>query len=148
MRMLATRRSAGVAACLVAVLIALSGCRTATSDKNLVTIEYDRFRELVDLGPEHGVVILDVRPRSAYQQGHIPGALNIPMPEITRRDPRLSEASVIVVYGPGLESPLAPAAAKKLIALGYADVLEFRRGLERWRDRGGEIVESTSEASP
>lgn len=139
--------AAWVSGLLLAATLALAGCRTTTSDKDIVTVSYDRFRQLAQADDDEPVLVLDVRSAQAYQQGHIPGGINIPMPELDRRDPRLTNASRIIVYGPGPESPLSPAATKKLIAMGYRHVLDFRGGLQTWRERGGEIAQSTRQAA-
>jgi len=36
---------------------------------------------------DHRVVILDVLPQEAYENGHIPGAINIPVARIRERAP-------------------------------------------------------------
>jgi len=34
---------------------------------------------------EEGVQVIDIRPPAAFEQGHIPGAINIPMSELPSR---------------------------------------------------------------
>ena len=88
---------------------------------------------------------LDTREPADFAAGHIPGALNIPLPELDRRDPRLAEATRILVYAQGYDSPLSPAAAKKLISLGYQNVYDFRGGAELWKAEGNELVQNENE---
>ena len=47
-----------------------------------------------------GAVLLDVLPRIAYEEGHIPGALNLPVAEIPTRVRRLlpDRSREIIVY--------------------------------------------------
>jgi rhodanese-related sulfurtransferase len=49
---------------------------------------------------DHRVVILDVLSPEAYANGHIPGAINIPVAEIRRRAPTElpDRAQKIIVY--------------------------------------------------
>jgi rhodanese-related sulfurtransferase len=49
---------------------------------------------------DHRVVILDVLPPEAYENGHIPGAINIPVAQIRARAPieLPDRAQPIIVY--------------------------------------------------
>ena len=133
-----------------AVLVAIAamlptGCNTSvkTSDENLEIIGYERLMEL--LADERSPVLLvDVRKPKSYAQGHIPGAVNIPVLQLKPNDPKLGEAQEIVVYSEGWTplrtDRLSGAAAKKLLAMGYVGVNDFRGGLELWRNEGGQVV--------
>lgn len=115
-----------------------AGCNNApkTFDTSVEPITYedfkDRFRIARDEGKEKELVIVDVRSRDLYVDGHIPGAINIPLPEMTAADPRLNDAKHIVVYGHDYEDMLGIAGAKKLVALGYEGVRHYRDGFEDW----------------
>lgn len=134
--------------CAVALLILGAGCEPGphVTDADLQVLDTAGLRELRETAPE-SLVLVDVRSPEAYQQGHIPGALNVPMPELRRDDPRLREAGYVAVYGRDWQTALAAAAAKKLIALGYANVYEYRGGLRAWRAEGGAVVEESGEES-
>lgn len=125
---------------LVTAVPLLAGCggRT-TSDRDLVLVEY---ADLVKMQAEaEQLAIVDVRPAERFAEGHIPGAVNIRLAEMQRDDPRLSEATPIVVYGRDWQDPRGPAGAKELIRLGYGQVYDFRGGLELWEARGGAVVQ-------
>lgn len=47
---------------------------------------------------ESSAVFLDVRPASAYSAAHIPGALNIPLNELTQRLHELDPSQPIITY--------------------------------------------------
>ncbi len=126
----------------IAIASMSAGCKSGprTSDTDLQTIDYARFVELRQASEQEPVVVIDVRPAEDYRRGHIPGAINIPLPNLDKRDPRLSAATRLIVYASGSSSPLSPAAAKKLIAIGYTGVYDFRGGTQLWRAKGGELV--------
>lgn len=130
---------------LVLALAGVAGCQTTTSDEDIVPIDYEGVLELREPEREEQVVMVDVRSPRAHQQAHIPGAVNIPLPELDRGDPRLAEATRLIIYGADGRSGLAAAATKKLISLGYSNVYELRGGLARWREEGGEVVEPGAE---
>lgn len=128
------------------VTAVLVGCdATKTSDEDIDRIEYAQVRRLLDNSAKEKAVLVDVRPASQYQAEHLPGAINIPLPQIVSRDGRLAEARRIIVYGNDFRDPLSPAAAKKMIVLGYRNVHDFRGGLAAWKESGG-LTESVTAA--
>ena len=44
--------------------------------------------------------IIDIRPAAAFEQGHVPGALNVPMTELAARIDQISWGEEIVVTCP------------------------------------------------
>ena len=80
---------------------------------------------------ETGYVILDVRRLDEFSSGHIPGALNIPVEEISDVPPAElpdKEQLVMVYCRSGNRSK---AAAQKLADMGYSNVVEFG-GINTW----------------
>lgn len=74
---------------------------------------------------EEGCIILDVRTREEYDQGHIPGAILIPDTEIEAKAADLlpDKDQLILVYcRSGRRSKLA---AQSLADLGYTNIREF-----------------------
>ena len=85
---------------------------TAEEARNLMDSEKDR-------------IILDVRSREEYDQGHIPGAILIPDTEIEAKAADLlpDKDQLILVYcRSGRRSKLA---AQSLADLGYTNIREF-----------------------
>ena len=85
---------------------------TAEEAKKLMDSEKDR-------------IILDVRSREEYDQGHIPGAILIPNTEIEAKAADLlpDKDQLILVYcRSGRRSKLA---AQSLADLGYTNIREF-----------------------
>ncbi len=96
---------------------------------NYEQISQEDAKELMDSEPD--VVILDVRTREEYEDGHIVGAICIPNEEIddTAEDCLEDKEQMILVYcHSGNRSKQA---AEKLIDLGYTDVKEFG-GIVTW----------------
>ncbi len=126
---------------LTAVLT-LAACNPAdrVSDKDIQPIDYNQLVNLLD-DPGANVLLLDVRRPADYAAGHLPGSVNIFLPDLNRYDRRLATAGTIVVYASGeANDPLAPAAVKALIGQGYKSVRDFRGGMRVWRAEGGDVV--------
>ncbi|MCC6680263.1 MAG: rhodanese-like domain-containing protein [Phycisphaeraceae bacterium] len=126
-------------AMLLLPAVALPGCpsQRKTSDKDLSIINRTLLNAMMqDEKTKDKLLVIDVRKPAPYAEGHIPGAINIPMIELKKDDPRLAEAKNIVVYGDGKPDDLLSAAAgKKLVAFGYVNVFDFRGGMEEWTGR-------------
>lgn len=101
--------------------------------------------------PPRDFVFLDVRYHSAYDQGHIPGAVNLPstlLPDsletiLSRYWPACDRARTVVVtycYGPRcIRSRLG---ATLVAQAGFCNVEWFRGGIEAWQGMGEKIVDT------
>lgn len=86
-------------------------------------------REIID-GPGR-VIVVDVREADAYDAGHIPGAVLLPLSRLSRHAPiTLPDKSVPVLVYSETGSSSARAAAQ-LSGMGYEDVSDFG-GLRSW----------------
>lgn len=87
----------------------------------------------------HEIALLDVREEDPYAQGHPLFAANLPASKIEleafTRIPRRDTFIVVYDDGEGLAEP----AARRLQKLGYTQVSLLARGLQGWRDAGGEL---------
>ena len=106
------------------------------TDKNVTIIDDVRLVEILET--EENVLVVDARPDYRYRLGHLPGAINIPLPELTPDDDRFAEGMHVVVYGDGPRNTLSHAGAKKLLAHGKLIVWDFRGGYELWKNAGRE----------
>jgi sulfur-carrier protein adenylyltransferase/sulfurtransferase len=97
-------------------------------------IDVAEARELID--GDGAPVLVDVRERNEWNQGHIPGAVLIPMGEL---ESRIAEAApdrsrpVILYCASGRRSAVA---ARRLEELGYAEAVNVAGGFNRWAELG------------
>lgn len=81
------------------------------------------------------VTVLDVRPESEFNLGHLPGALNIPFGELERRLSELPKQTQIIAYCRGPYCVLSFEAVAALRAKGY-DVRRLEDGYPEWKAAG------------
>jgi phage shock protein E len=84
--------------------------------------------------PPAEVLILDVRSAEEYQDGHVPGAINIPHDEITARIQSLmpNQDKPIVIYcRSGRRADLA---SSVLSSAGFTQLLQLQGHMNGWRD--------------
>lgn len=77
-------------------------------------------------------LVLDVRPPSEFSAGHIPGAVNIPLDELSRRLAGLSKRLEIVAYCRGPYCLLAFDAVAQLRKSGYR-ARRLQDGFPEWK---------------
>jgi len=90
----------------------------------------------------HEALFLDARSEADYQQGHIKGALNMPV-HAGKFGQRLQEFSLtvdrekeLIVYCDGIDCSLGPELASILRGLGYRDVKVLINGWTQWMMAG------------
>jgi len=91
-----------------------------------VTVE--QAKELVETKPN--LVILDVGTESEFKEGHIEGAVNIPIDELEQRIGEMDKNDEYLVYcrtGNG-----TTIAAQILFERGYSKVFNMAGGIEAW----------------
>jgi rhodanese-related sulfurtransferase len=83
------------------------------------------------------IVLIDVRGPDEYNAppGHLPGAINIPLPEIPDRTAEVAAYARPVVLVCKTDRRSA-AAAETLLAAGLPDVAVLRGGTDGWHRRG------------
>ena len=88
-----------------------------------VNITAEEAKEIMD--SEEGYIILDVRTREEYDEGHIPGAIVISHEEIAEKAEGVltdKNQRILVYCRSGRRSKLA---AEALVELGYTNIKEF-----------------------
>lgn len=97
---------------------------------------------------EPAFTVLDVRSREAYNDGHIMGAMPMPLEQLVERaKPALAKNRDIYVYGETEEQTAD--AARQLRHEGFEHVSELKGGLPAWKAIGGlteGIIESQTPA--
>ena len=104
----------------------------------------EEVREKLDDG---GVQVVDIRQPAQFEQGHIPGAINLPLPELPRKVDEIDWADDVVVACPIGQSSIQ---AARLIG-SYegvdedATVASMEGGYDAW-EYNLEIGDSDEEA--
>ncbi|MCI7036788.1 MAG: rhodanese-like domain-containing protein [Treponema sp.] len=106
----------------------------ASAQKKETTMAYEQIsqkeaKSLMD--NNKNIVILDVRTKKEFDEGHIKGAINIPVETIGSIPPaqlRDKKQMILVYCRSGRRSKMA---AQKLGTMGYENVLEFG-GIMDW----------------
>jgi uncharacterized membrane protein YdjX (TVP38/TMEM64 family)/rhodanese-related sulfurtransferase len=103
--------------------------------KDPAWIEADELQRRLTAGDQ--VMLLDVREPSEFTTppGHLPGAINIPLAELTGRTPDLVRCKQPIVVVCKTDRRSARAAAD-LSAAGVQDVTVLRGGTDGWHERG------------
>ncbi|MGC7099160.1 ArsR/SmtB family transcription factor [Amycolatopsis lurida] len=89
------------------------------------------------------VVVLDVRPEAEYAAGHIPGALSIPLDELTERIGELPPDLDVVAYCRGTYCTFSHDAVRFLTAEGRR-ALRLADGMLEWKIAGYPSISSAS----
>lgn len=99
--------------------------------------------ELNDLVLRGKVLVVDVRPRAAFERAHLPGAVSVPLDEIGQRAAELrSSGKTIVTYCAGPRGDNGLKAAVTLRELGLKRVRALAGGFESWVAQG-HVVETS-----
>lgn len=79
------------------------------------------------------IVLIDVREPYEYASGHIKGAVNIPMGQLSAKIGRFkSDAEMYVICASGSRSGSATGALRRA---GYENALNVKGGMSRWRGK-------------
>ncbi|VWB12381.1 ArsR family transcriptional regulator [Burkholderia lata] len=81
------------------------------------------------------VTLLDVRPNDEFTEGHLPGALNIPLSELDARVSELPAGTEIVAYCRGPYCVFAVEAVAALRARGF-NAVRLEDGFPEWKAAG------------
>jgi rhodanese-related sulfurtransferase len=92
------------------------------------------FQEQFANNPTADYVLVDVREVEEFEQGHIPGAVNIPLNDVPARINEITtEKPVVLVCSRGSRSGMA---AEFLEGHGYRDLYNLVDGTLGWMMRG------------
>ncbi|MBP7669224.1 MAG: rhodanese-like domain-containing protein [Candidatus Eisenbacteria bacterium] len=94
-------------------------------------------------------IFVDARSRDAFVNGHIAGALSLPVAQFDELIESLdlwAGGQPLLVYGGRAEPLSADELARRLIESGHAEVLLLAQSFEEWK-RAGAPVETGSEGS-
>lgn len=97
--------------------------------------------ELLERARQGLVTVIDVRPEDEYLQGHIVGALNMPLDTLRRRLKQLPRDREVVAYCRGPWCVLSYEAVARLREAGI-DARRLEDGLPQWRRAGLPVEQS------
>jgi rhodanese-related sulfurtransferase len=85
-------------------------------------------------------VLIDVRERVQYDQGHLPGAISVPFEEFKARveSLKLPKDDVVVLYG--ADDTRVRETTKHLYQSGYHGGLTLKGGIEAWKAAGQTVA--------
>jgi rhodanese-related sulfurtransferase len=92
---------------------------------------------------EGRVFIIDVRPRLEYENGHLPGAISIPVGELPEHLDELPRDRQIIAYCRGTYCLFADEAVALLCNHGF-DAYRLDGGLPEWRAEGRPLGEAST----
>ena len=95
----------------------------------------DIFTTELDATLRDGAALYDVREPGEYTQGHLPGAINIPLSELQGREGEIQTPAVIVCLSGGRSAQVA----SYLAAQGRTGVMTLSGGTLGWMREGREI---------
>ena len=98
-------------------------------------IEAVPAKELLKQARKGLVTVIDLRPVEEYAAGHVPGAINIPLPELQKRLRDLPKGKEIVAYCRGPYCLMSFTAVKMLRGRGHK-ARRLEAGLPEWRNAG------------
>lgn len=103
--------------------------RAYLGDDDIVEVTRDELLRRLEAGD---VTVVDVRPGEEYSAGHIPGAVSIPLDELTDRLAELPAGTTIVAYCRGTYCVMAHEAVRTLTAKGLS-AARLSEGMLEWR---------------
>jgi rhodanese-related sulfurtransferase len=99
------------------------------------TITREELKQKIDAMEDF--VLIDVLSRESYQREHLPGAISIPLSDITQDAVAgIPSDKKIVVYCGSFECMASPTAAKKLDEMGFSNVIDYEGGIADWKEAG------------
>jgi rhodanese-related sulfurtransferase len=109
-----------------------------------VQIELGAVKLYVD---SSAALVIDARDPFEYEEGHLPGAINVPY-ETAISDPVLLEnldtgGRPIIAYCGGGDCEVSYSLAIELVALGYERVAVYVGGFPEWQEKGLPVVTGT-----
>ena len=91
-----------------------------------------------------GAVLVDARDGAQFADGHLPGAVSLPLGEVESQlagfRQKVAKEEILVAYCNGYGCPDSFDLGQLLIKAGYRDVRVFEGGFPEWRDAGLPVV--------
>ena len=138
-------------------LITMLGILSRITQRNVGAVEKvlnKYFRQRDNLEPlsreelyrrmrDGGVSVIDTRPRAEFLAGHLPGAINLPLSELSRRVCELPRDKEIVAYCRGQYCILSYEAVAELRQRGFK-AFRLEEGYPEWKAAGLPVEDSAT----
>ncbi len=109
-------------------------------------ITRDELMNIVSSGIRFALV--DVLPEDHFKNEHIKGALSLPVGKIEKKaEGMLKKDDLIVTYCANFDCQASTLAAEKLMSLGYKNVLDYKGGLQDYKEANLPLEGSMHEGS-
>ena len=102
-----------------------------TPEQYITVTEVERL-----LREDNNVTLIDARTAKEFAEGHVPGAINVPIPDLaeyTRSGDNAVEGLLITMCG---STGRGEKAAAVLSSLGVEDIAVLDGGLKAWKEAG------------
>ncbi|HAJ37116.1 MAG TPA: hypothetical protein DCL15_15660, partial [Chloroflexi bacterium] len=124
------------------IVSAVDAWLSALPESYLAVGKIDAFKDAI---ANTNPLLIDVREANEYAEGHIPGAINIPLRTLTQNLDKIPADKPVFVYcASGLRAATALTA---LGLLGYDNVKSFPPGWKGWSTAGEEVATEAVEAA-
>lgn len=110
--------------------IALVMMTACSNGKGYTSVSVDEFAKVV---ADNQVQLIDTRTEAEFNEGHIPGAINIDVNESdfeAKVGQKIDKTRPIALYCRG--GRRSKIAAERIVALGYDDITELNTGFISW----------------
>ena len=108
-------------------LVMMTAC---SNGKGYTSVSVDEFAKVIAYNQ---VQLIDTRTESEFNEGHIPGAINIDVNESdfeAKVGQKIDKTRPIALYCRG--GRRSKIAAERIVALGYDDITELNTGFLSW----------------
>jgi len=106
-------------------------------------VNYEQVLALVEKGPaQSNAVLIDSRPLPRFQEGTIPGAINLPYPAFDKFVDRLPKEKdkLIVFFCQGVTCMMSPNSTRRAEGMGYTNVKVYRDGAPEWLEKNVGVI--------
>ena len=103
--------------------LALTACSSSCSEASFEQLTM--YKALSQMAKEENFILLDVRTMEEYNDGHIPGAINIANESIGKEEILQLPDKNQRIYVYCRSGNRSKQAAKKLVKLGYTNIIEI-----------------------
>lgn len=115
--------------------------------ENKLAYEIDSWDLNVGLKADENIVVIDARSAEAYQNEHIPEAINIPHRTMDKTTTaKIDKTALIVVYCDGIGCNASTKGALNMARLGFK-TKELIGGLDWWKRDGHQTSKSTKDGN-